>query len=170
MRALGLAVVLFAPVMAAAQFKCVDSAGKVSFQQAPCPTSQKQQTLDVRAAPAPVAATGAAAPTDTADQRILRGLLRERRIRELEFAIQQTETNMNARGGQMSAEIQALQARKARANNNLAGATLEQAISTEMQAVAAKYKALNDIDAENLRQLRAELGETRRSDGGQPGR
>ena len=41
----------------------------------------------------------------------------------------------------MTREMDALRAQKARANNNLAGATWEQSLSTEMQAVAARYKA-----------------------------
>ena len=53
---------------------------------------------------------------------------------------------MANRSEQMSREMDALRAQKARANNNLAGATWEQSLSTEMQAVASRYKVMNVAD------------------------
>jgi hypothetical protein len=53
--------------------------------------------------------------------------------------------------------------KKGLANNNLAGATWEQSISSEMQAIVQKYKTKNDIDIERLRVLRVELDRLRAS-------
>ena len=45
--------------------------------------------------------------------------------------------------------------------DNLAGATWEQWLGTEMQAVVMKYKALNDADPERLKVLRDDLAAAR---------
>jgi hypothetical protein len=63
--------------------------------------------------------------------------------------------------GAQDAGIAALRGNKAFASNNLAGAIWEQSISIEMTAVAAKNKAMNDIDAERAKQLRIDLAEAR---------
>lgn len=72
-------------------------------------------------------------------------LYRDRRTTELEREIQSTEEAINSRNGCMDAEMQALRNQERYARNNLAGATWEQSLSTEMQAVAMKYKTMNDI-------------------------
>jgi hypothetical protein len=120
--------------------------------------------MDIRL-PAPAAsAQGAAAQAavatpsaGSAEQRIARTLERERRMREIEREIQAVEANIFNRNAVMSQEMTALRNQKQYANNNLAGATWEQSISTEMQAVAAKYQAMNDADRERVKQLRANL-------------
>ena len=50
-------------------------------------------------------------------------------------------------------ELERLRAKKALANNNLAGAAYEQSISTEMQAVVAKYNGEIQAAREDLQQL-----------------
>lgn len=62
-------LILCAPTVASARFECVDSAGKVTIQQAPCGTQGKQQPLNPRAeAPpkqadqAPMSAASGAVP------------------------------------------------------------------------------------------------------------
>lgn len=160
-----LVLLLLAPGVALAQYKCTGPGGSVSFQQTPCAASQSQQTLTLKVAPAPMRAQASsdavgnagASTGGTVEQRMARQLEKERRVRELEQAVGQTEFNMANRSSQMTNEMAALRSRKQSANNNLAGATLEQSISTEMQAVASKYKAMNDVDIEFLKQLRTEL-------------
>lgn len=153
-------LLLALPVLAHAQiYRCTGPDGRVSIQQAPCPSSQKQQEMEVRTstpvqAPPPATATQA---TGSAEQRIARNMERERRIRDLEREIQAVEANMFNRNAVMSQEMAALRNQKRYANNNLAGATWEQSISTEMQAVAAKYQAMNDADRERVKQLRANV-------------
>ena len=152
---------LLLPALAHGQFKCTDAEGRISFQQAPCPTSEAQQALKLRADVAPGSASGtsASAPQGASvELRMLKALERERRVRDLEREIADTENALSGRGVMMSNELAALQLRKRSANNNLAGATWEQSISAEMQAVAAKYKALNDVDAARLKVLRSNLG------------
>ena len=155
---------------ALAQYKCVDAKGSTSFQQAPCPAADKEQKVRVFVGEAqrqPPAAS--AAPQElTPDQRMLANIQRERRIEErtqaidnLERQIAYLESVIDKRNVQMAAELSALQNKKAYASNNLAGATWEQSISTEMQAVTQKYKTMNDVDFEKLKQYRSQLESVR---------
>lgn len=57
----------------------------------------------------------------------------------------------------MEQELAALRTKKMQANNNLAGATWEQSISTEMSVVVEKYKVQKEADGERLKVMSAEL-------------
>lgn len=164
------AVLLVVPTVAFAQFKCTAPDGSVSFQQTPCASAQKQQALNIRAAPAPEPAPapprGDGTPQKpdgggTVEQRMLRTMERDKRVANLEQGVIDLESAINNRNALMSAEMAALSNRKQTARNNLAGATYEQSISMEMQAVASKYKAMNDVDLERLKQLRSDLATAR---------
>ena len=153
-----------------AQYKCVDAKGNISFQQTPCPAADKEQKVRVFAGEAhrqPPAAS-ATAPPLTPDQRLLANIQRERRLEEnsqaidnLERQIAYLESIIDKRNTQMAAELTSLQDKKLYARNNLAGATWEQSISSEMQAVTQKYKTMNDIDFEKLKQYRSQLESVR---------
>lgn len=158
MKFAALALVLAAGA-AQAQYKCTAPDGSTAYQQTPCAVATTQKSLKIDAAP-----PDAAQPRPlSADERRWERMKRERRIEELERSIADLDANIAARNVQMSNEIAALRGRKTYAKNNLAGATWEQSLSTEMQAVAAKYKALNDADFERLKVLRAELETARGS-------
>lgn len=86
-----------------------------------------------------------------------RQMERERLIREKEFEIAQLGELMARRTGLMEQELAALRIKKMQANNNLAGATWEQSISTEMSVVVEKYKVQNETDGERLKVMSAEL-------------
>lgn len=168
-------VVTLAAPGAQAQYKCTGSDGRVSFQQTPCEDRQRQEAVRLRdalqpipprprvsesVAPTPPQAPTAAdqpRPTESPYTRLNEMLSRERRTLELEREIQATESAIDYRNNQLTAEMAALRSQKQRANNNLAGATWEQSISTEMQAVAIKYKTQNDNDHERLKKLRTDL-------------
>lgn len=86
-----------------------------------------------------------------------RQMERERLIREKEFEIAQLGEMMARRTGLMEQELAALRIKKMQANNNLAGATWEQSISTEMSVVVEKYKVQKEADGERLKVMSAEL-------------
>lgn len=159
------AVVLLVVASAAqAQFKCVDAQGKTTFQQTACPAAQKQQVLKVHAAPPDAPPPAAAnAPVKSVDERIWDTMQRDRKTQELELSIANLENGIHSRNDVMSGEMAAIRGRKAYAKNNLAGATWEQSLSMEMQAVASKYKAMNDSDFERLKTLRGVLEATRKN-------
>lgn len=105
-----------------------------------------------------------------ADKKILARIEQERRdkahahrIKDVEAQIAHGEGAIAQRNVQMEGELAELRRKKGLANNNLAGATWEQSISSEMQAIVQKYKTMNDIDIERLRVLRVELDRLRSS-------
>jgi predicted GTPase len=149
-----------------AQYKCTNSTGGVSFQQFPCSTNAKQQALNVRvtfkATPVEAMASSAnmskAQPTELERIKAANSSMeKERKIREIEYKIANIEQVIGRRNAQMSAEVNALRKEKRRASNNLAGATWEQSLSAEMQAITQKYQAVNQLDIENIKALRSEL-------------
>ena len=145
---------LFAAVLAAlcapawAVNKCTGADGRVSFQDAPC--SGKGESLNVRpargdapAAPAAAPADGAAAGAPRTEAQRLEGLISEsqrlRKVQEYELRIVPgAQSAIANQRRQCDAQLQALKDKKRLANDNLAGATWESSISTEMTAVATR--------------------------------
>jgi hypothetical protein len=147
-----------------AQFKCTGPDGKVAFQQNPCAPGDRGTQMDVKvAAPPPPALTSAVAPAPSGNRLVkyTDQLARERKVREIEIQIQERQAAMAGRQAQLDADLATLRARKASANNNLAGATWEQSLSSEMQAITERHKAANDVELEGIKALRASLAEAR---------
>ncbi len=149
--------------------KCTGPDGRVSFQDAPC--AGKGEKIEVKpasghvpapaAAPASAAADGMpAAPAAAAPAARKEGAfgpswqrmtyLRNRGIAEARAAV-------DAHRRDCAARQSALAAQKRRANNNLAGATWEQSISTEMQALATTCESRARELREDLLSVEAEL-------------
>lgn len=174
-----IALILAAATPAWAIFKCDDGTGKQIFQDRPC-TSGKSATYDVKpatghapkAAPAaaPSASTGqtstAAAKPMTEAQRLntQADLIRKRsRLKDLNElylggayeATQRTQANCRR-------ELEALSDKKRSSMNNLAGATWEQSISAEMQAVATRCQAEQQTAQNELERLRSEKSQLER--------
>lgn len=147
----------------AAMYKCVDG-GTTIFQDKPCAGAGAAVTVKP-AAPAPASEPS----TDTgngADHETIRKLRAstesmalERRQRELRHEIQLLEGEIDGHRAAMDRELSSLSAKKAYAKNNLAGATWEQSISSEMQAVAEKYKARIQIAQDRLSAVRKDLSD-----------
>jgi len=144
--------------------KCTDpKTGKVSYSDAPCPTEARHAAVKVYAAPpsAAVAPVEGAAPVmppaGTVEQRMLAKIEHDKKVDDLKRSIASTENAIYQRNVRMNDELAALRAQKSRARNNLAGATWEQSLSTEMQAVTMKYQINNEADQEQVKQMRAEL-------------
>lgn len=149
--------------------KCIGPGGAVVFQDAPC--AGKGETITVRPATGsgPAAAAAEFKPTPakpaTDAQRIEQQIAesqKARRLQELQVRlVPEAETAINRQRIQCDRELAALSAKKGRANNNLAGATWEASISSEMNAVATrcdtKARDLKD-EADRLRAECRELG------------
>lgn len=148
---------LLTAVPAGAQvYKCKEGATTV-FSATPCATDARQ--IDVRpasgagrgASPAPVTAgkpeagtatTTAPAPGSAAAMR--RQADQMQAERELRDAQAQREKLVRDRENELEAQRQ----KKRLANNNLAGATLLQSISAEMQVISDNYaEKIRDVDA-----------------------
>lgn len=145
-------------------YKCKTAGGPV-YQDRPC--------AGVRYAPEvpPVARPISAAPAAAAPQSDLerskaylasrekerQASDKERRVHELNEEILRQEESIAASRTAMDAEIAFLHQRKGTANNNLAGATFEQSVSTEMQAVVSRYNGEISHKQDRVKQLRDEI-------------
>lgn len=157
--------------------KCVSPAGKVSFQDTPCSALERASEVTPRPAAgphSPPAPAGVQQPTATSAaqaasekqaasaspgtpyQRQLATLEAERLKREVSDAVRFKKEEISKHRANCDAEQQAIRSQKARANNNLAGATWEQALSSEMNAAAKRCDTRGrelQGDLEDLRQL-----------------
>jgi chromosome segregation ATPase len=134
--------------------KCTLPDGKVAFQDAPC-SGGKGVALTVRPAsgdgtlisPAATSSATASEKPKTEAQR-LQGLIdesqRDRRKRELVVRlVPDAQFAISRERAQCDQELKALQTKKMSANNNLAGATWETSISSEMTAIATRCDTRN---------------------------
>lgn len=152
MRSIIAALCLLAALPAAAQVnKCI-VAGRVVYQAAPCKPGTQQAVIQPRSDVSEAAAQ-ANREKFLADDKVRQTNNRRDRL-DAEIAARETDISDYQKA--MDGELAALQTRKARANNNLAGATWEQSLATEMQAVTAKYKAKIETAQERIKTLRAE--------------
>jgi hypothetical protein len=134
--------------------KCTSPDGKVAFQDAACPG--KGEKLEVRPAtgtsPTSMLTSGVARTPAQAGEGIAKKQTEADRINALTAASQRDrrKVELNERlvpyakaaiGNELKqcdAQLKALQAKKRSANNNLAGATWEGSISSEMTAIATR--------------------------------
>lgn len=121
--------------------KCTDARGKVAFQDAPC--AGKGEKIEVhpasgpaRAAAPTATAAGTPAAAPAAPKEGVFGESWQRRTYLENRGIADARSALQAQLNQCEAKQAELAAKKGRARNNLAGATWEQSISTEMQAAA----------------------------------
>lgn len=155
-------------------YKC-NIGGSMVYQDRPCPgAARRSADMPAKSGAASPAATAspmgdakpAAAPASDLDRNkaYLAGREKERavadqkaKIAHLKEQITNQEESISQSQQARDSEISAIEARKARANNNLAGANLEQALATEMQSVNSRYATDIVLKQDKLRQLRDEL-------------
>lgn len=146
--------------------KCTGADGKVVFQDAAC--AGKGEKMNVRPAsgdgapPQPTASPTTNAPekSKTEAQRIetqISESQRNRRKQELEVRlVPDAQGSIRTQRAQCDQDFKALQDKKAQASNNLAGATWETSISSEMTALATRCDTRNREIREQLDTLRKE--------------
>lgn len=146
--------------------KCTGLDGKVTFQDGPC--SNKGGAIEVRPASgnapatvAPMALGAQAAPKKQTEADRLNALTavsqRERRKVDLdERLVPYAQGAINRQRTECDQQINALKAKKLAANNNLAGATWEGSISSEMTAVATRCDTRNRDLREEFSMLKKE--------------
>ncbi|WP_200376030.1 DUF4124 domain-containing protein [Thiocystis violacea] len=125
---------------AAGLYKCVDPVtGKTTFSQFQC--APDAAPVDVRIHAPTAEQVQAHAARVESDIQFLDEESARRRAMEAAAARQQAVENARTRH---AAEISAIAARRARAANNLAGATWENALSQDAAAADARYQAEMD--------------------------
>lgn len=142
-------------------YKCVGPNGTTIFADAPCASGAKP--IDVRPAAgryveqSPTESNAAAEPSgSSAAPSLQKRADTAARRRGLQNQIDFQERKIGAKTDEMNAKLDELRYRKRYANNNLAGATWEQSISQEMNAVSASYETELKSMRDELARLRSE--------------
>lgn len=161
------------PPSAAAINKCkID--GRTVFQDKPCEPGTGGK-IDVRPASLPPPASTSpseVAPTDdaTTDQQAAQrskvddmreradAAEKERKGREIDHKIKISQQKMKQLEDAQARELASLARKKNHANNNLAGATWENSISKEQEAVVQKYESRMKNERSKMERLEAEHG------------
>lgn len=136
--------------------KCIGADGAVQFQDAPCPGRGEQIKVRPAAGAAPLATAPAA---NTAVQRMTEQshqIATDRRRLELEIALPNAYAERAGNNAACDQALEALRIKKTRANNNLAGATWEQSISLEMDAMSRRCETRNTTSNANIENMRKE--------------
>lgn len=142
--------------------KCKAPDGKVVFQDAPC--AGQGEKIEVRpasgsaASPPPATAPAPGARQSAAKEGVF-GESWQRRTYLENRGIADARGAIVAHQNQCDAKQKELAAKKGQANNNLAGATWEQSISTEMQAAATLCDSKQRDLRAQLENLEKELRE-----------
>ncbi|MGB4227733.1 MAG: DUF4124 domain-containing protein [Candidatus Dechloromonas phosphoritropha] len=154
-------------------YKCKTPGGMV-YQDRPCPGAVRRSADMPPARAESQAAKVEAAPTDATpearkpptsldrDKAYLAARAKARRINDLQEQIEGQEVSISQSQQARDAELNTIKERKSLASNNLAGATLEHSLATEMQAVATRYDSDIHVKQEKLRQLREDLAKAQK--------
>lgn len=136
--------------------KCVNPDGQVVYQAAPCPDTAKSAEVAIQKAP-PIQQTLPESDEVKTMQRKAALLQSDRKILE-------TQRQISSYRQAMDEELNRLKRQKLYANNNLAGATWEQSISDEMNAVTKKYEVLIQAEQSRLDALQRDADQLRKED------
>lgn len=156
-------------------FKCKVN-GSFVYQDRPCPGAARysdampgkvastESASPVQPAPG-VSQTDKAAASDLEKQKafIAKGA-KDRKISDLKYQIENMEASISNSHAAMQYELAALDARRSKANNNLAGATYLQSLATEKTAVTSRYESEISTQRERLKNLREDLVKAQKAD------
>lgn len=161
-----LLAMLAAPHAFAEMYKCSEN-GRTVFQEQPCKGGGGEIKVKPQSGEAPPSqptgtATAVQAPPGdrlSAQQAQLASMEKSRKSREIEFQIKTSEREIRDLEREQERELEELREKKGYARNNLAGATWQQSISSEMQSVVERYKTRIGMVNARIDRQRKELEE-----------
>ncbi len=137
--------IVFTPVVLADIYKCeVD--GVVTFSQMPCSDTAKKITIEIRKPNTP-------GIENDSHRQTLEDVNDYIEIKKIDREIKRQESKIKNYQKRMNQEIKRLEIRASYAANNLAGATYENALTTQMEAVTKKYNTLIEVANNKLERL-----------------
>lgn len=140
-----ISALLLSQLSSAAQvYTCTDEKGRKTFSQIPCSPSAKATTIE-----GPEMMGSVATDTEATDK-----IRSSNQLRTIGILIERKEDEIDSLHNSMDRELAVLKAKGRYANNNLAGATWEQSLATEMQATTERYRVKIDMAQRELERLR----------------
>jgi len=126
-------------------YKCQDKWGQPIFSQRPCGENAETGTVSgPEHTGGPVAPTAAAPAMPPGESSAWDRIEAANLLREANREIDRREDRISSLERERDQKIAALKNKKRYANNNLAGATWEESISTEMRAINDQYQSKID--------------------------
>lgn len=135
-------------------YKCKDKWGQPVFSQRPCGDSAESGTI---AEPQYSGSSAETAPAHAAPETVgsttWDKIEASNALRQADREIKRREGRFRGLEAEREQKIAALQNKKSYANNNLAGATWEESISSEMRAVNEQHQSKIDSERRNIDRL-----------------
>lgn len=159
-------VALSSAAFAQETYKC-KVGGSMVYQDRPCAgTVLRSESMP----PSKPAAASASAPehvspavSDLERQKaFLAKGAKERKISDLQYEIGRADASISRLQAEMAEKIAAIDRQKLSANNNLAGATYLNSLSTEQQAITTRYQVNISTLRARLQTLQEKLAEAKR--------
>lgn len=136
------------------QYKCTTAGGAITFQQTPCPGSQKEEKLVVIPNGHPPAASGAA-PAAAQRETVSRGLTLDERMlagyekqHRREAAAQALRTAQEEKARRSAQRLEDIAAARRRIGD---GSGEAKALRDALDAIDSRYQALAEIDDRRVR-------------------
>lgn len=151
---IGLLASLMLAGPAAAQtsfYKCTDEKGRTVFSDRKCGSDAEA---------ASVAPTKAGREADD-DAATWDRITADRQVRDMERDIKRKEQRISELERERDRKIAALRNKKSYANNNLAGATWEESISSEMMVITDQYSAKIDREMRDIERMEDKIDRLR---------
>lgn len=137
---------LLSPLCFAEIYKCVDDKGQVQFSDRVCSSSAEVIEVEDHTAGISIGPTG--------DYSKMRS---DNKTRDLEAKIRRKESQIKGLEKTRDSKISDIQKQKKRAANNLAGATWETSLATEMQAVSQDYNSRIAAKRDEISRLESKI-------------
>jgi uncharacterized protein DUF4124 len=155
----GIALILLAILACTANaqtqfYKCNDKWGQPIFSQRPCGDNAEAGTVSgppPTGTPATITAEATTASTESPSA--WDKIEAANTLREANREIHRREAQVTSLEKERDQKLAALQNKKRYANNNLAGATWEESISSEMQAINDQYQSKIDSQRQKIGRL-----------------
>jgi hypothetical protein len=129
-----------------AVYKC-EINGSLTYSQFPCGNNAEKVNIRVSKGNSKVTSSNNRQPTDFQETNLYI------QIKKIDRDILYSQNKIVTYQRKMKSEINQLQIRASYANNNLAGATYEGALSSQMGAVATKYDSLISVEHKKIDRL-----------------
>ena len=139
-------------------YKCTVD-GKITYSQMPCANNEAEERLYKLEAIQPIDATPSLRTNTVSNPNKANSDSSQAQVKIylLNNKIKRSKSKISTYQKKMTKEISKLKSRTYYANNNLAGATYQAALSNEMVAISNKYKSLMEIESITINNLQSEI-------------
>jgi len=150
-------IVFSSSSLASSVYKCTVE-GVVKYSHLPCGEVEEEvkaytfENMEAVTAKAKVKQAQESSPVKSTKE-----LMHSAKLYTIKSKIKRYQSNVTTHQKKMSKEIERLKIRSTYANNNLAGATYQTALSNEMIAVSNKYQSLIDLEENKILELTSKI-------------